>query len=170
MQFLKMEQKQILLSILIKKNKRKMENKKDKMIDELIEITQKKKAEIEKAEKPTWLTNCLFTHDWVSAKTNIKTVSIVNDLVKMLATVIGKEKEMESANSLLGTKEKFDFYGFSKEDWAADIKTRIDQINVSFKRKELQEIESQLDSMISKERREELQLAAIMKKLKGETV
>ncbi len=65
-------------------------NKKDQLIDELIAITQTKKAEIEKAEKPSWNTNCLFSYDNVSTKTNIRTVSKVEELVQIMAYIIGK--------------------------------------------------------------------------------
>jgi len=140
---------------------------KDVLIDELIQIAQNKKKEIEKAEKPTWLTNCLFSYDNSSMKTNIRTVSSIRELVNILAFVINKDISFSTANSFLGTKEVFEYFGFTKEDWINDIKTRIDQINITAKRKELEGIESKLDSMISKERREELELEAIVKQLKG---
>lgn len=140
---------------------------KDVLIDELIQIAQNKKKEIEKAEKPTWLTNCLFSYDNSSMKTNIRTVSSIRELVNILAFVINKDISFSTANSFLCTKEVFEYFGFTKEDWINDIKTRIDQINITAKRKELEGIESKLDSMISKERREELELEAIVKQLKG---
>lgn len=142
-------------------------NKKDQLIDELIAITQTKKAEIEKAEKPTWNTNCLFSYDNLSSKINIRTVSNVNELVTIMAYVIGKLQNFEEANELLGTKEKFEYLGFSKEDWTSDLKTRVNQISIAAKRKELEGIEAQLDGLISKERREELQLQALELLLKG---
>lgn len=142
-------------------------NKKDQLIDELIAITQTKKAEIEKAEKPTWNTNCLFSYDNVSSKTNIRTVSKVDELVQIMAYIIGKFQNFEEANALLGTKETFEYAGFSKADWISDLKTRVSQISIAAKRKELEGIEAQLDGLISKERREELQLQALELLLKG---
>lgn len=142
-------------------------SEKDLLIDELIKITQTKKAEIEKAEKPTWNTNCLFSFDNTSSKINIRTVSSIFELVSILSFVISKEKDFATANELLGTKEKMEYLGFSKEDWTSDLKTRINQINITAKRKELEKIELQLDGLISKERREELQLQALKALLIG---
>lgn len=145
-----------------------MATEKDKMIDELIQITKTKKLEIEGAEKPTWHTNSLFAYDTSSSKINIRTVSSTTELVRILAFVLGKENEFNLANQILGTKEKFDFNGFTKSEWISDIKTRINQITITAKKKELEDIEKQLDGLISKERREELQLQSILAKLKGE--
>lgn len=144
-----------------------MSSEKDKLIDELIEIARQKKAEIEKTEKPTWKTNCLFGTEASSVKTNIRTVSSAGELVKIASQIISREKDHAEANKLLGTSEEFEYSGFSKQDWIDDLKTRVDQINLSQKKKDLELIEKKLDGMISKERREELELAAITKALKG---
>jgi hypothetical protein len=156
--------------IIFKKLKiNKMAQKtKDQIIDELIEKTQKRKAEIEKAEKPSWQTNCLFGYDNSNVgKTNLRVVSNINEIVSMLAFILQKQNSFVQANNMLGTKEKFDWLGFSLEEWQSDLRTRIEQITVTAKKKELAEIETQLDGLISKERREELQLAAIMKRLEN---
>lgn len=144
-----------------------MSAEKDKLIDQLIAIAKEKKAEIERTEKPTWKTNCMFGTEMSSVKTNIRTVSSAGELVKIARQVISHEKDHAEANKILGTSEPFDYAGFSKQDWMDDLKTRVNQINLTEKKKELEMIEKKLDSMISKERREELELASIVKTLKG---
>jgi len=144
-----------------------MSSEKDKLIDELMEIARQKRVEIEKTEKPTWNTNCLFGTDSSSVKTNIRTVSSVGELVNITSQIITKEKSHKEANEVLGVNEPFEYGGFTKEDWISDLRTRTNQINLSEKKKELEMIEKKLDSMVSKDRREELELQAIAKKLKG---
>lgn len=138
---------------------------KDEIIDELIQLTQRKKDEIARAEKPQWLTNCSFGYEGTSVRGNIRTVSNPTELVTQLAYILGKAKDFETARSLIGAPVTFEYLGFSVADWAADYKTRFDMITLADKRRELDEIERQLDGLVSKERREQLQLEAIAKKL-----
>jgi hypothetical protein len=141
-----------------------MANSKDELIDSLVQKTQAKKAEIEKLSKPTWLTNAAFKGE-NNYNVNIKVVDNVKQLVEILAYIIGKENDFNAANLILNTNEKFDFLGFPVESWVNDIKARIDMINISVKKKELNLIEQQLDSLVSKERKEELLLQQILKQL-----
>lgn len=145
-----------------------MTNEKDKLVQELINIAQAKKAEISKAEKPTWLTNCSFGYDRNgSNKMNIRAVSDVDELVNALAFVIGKEKDITEANSILGTKTKLEWLGFSKDEWSNDFKTRIFQIQITEKKIELGLVESRLNKLISKEMRDQMEIDELSKILKS---
>lgn len=134
---------------------------KDQIIDELIEKTQQKKREIEKLDKPKWLTNGVFKKHATDISINIKTVTDVRSLIDMLAYIIGEENNFNAANLILGTDHKFEFLGFPVESWVNDLKTRIDVINIITKRKELEVIEAQLDGLVSAERKEESLLQSI---------
>lgn len=143
-----------------------MANETDKMVQQLFEVVQKKKAEIAKAEKPSWATNCAFRYNKdSSASTNIQVCSDVEELIHMLAFLCDKKRGFNEAQELLGTTHKFRWLGFSFEDWSGDIKTRIDKIQITNKKKELEALESRLDKLVSPELKAQMELAEISKLL-----
>ena len=143
-----------------------MTNEKDRLIDELIEIARKKREQIQKTEKPNWITNCSFrVNEETSVSVNLQVCSDVKTLVGLLGKLYEKKNGFDKANKFLNTNEEFTWFGHTLEEWGADIKTRIDKLNVSNTKKELEIIESKLNSKISKERRDELELEEIKKQL-----
>lgn len=145
-----------------------MESEKDKIVQGLFEIVQQKKAEIAKAEKPSWETNCAFRFNKdASTVTNLQVCSSVEELVGILGFLIEKNNSFESAQKILGTKVNFKWLGFTVKEWTADIKTRIDKIDITNKKKELENLEGRLDKLVSKEMREQLELAEIKKLLES---
>jgi hypothetical protein len=137
-----------------------------KQVQDLFDVVQAKKAEISKAEKPVWQTNCSFGYDKASsARINLRTVNDVNDLVSILAFIVGKERDFTEAAKILGLETQFEWFGFSKDDWANDIKARASQIQLGNKKKQLEEYEVRLNRLVSKEVREQMELAEIMKGL-----
>ena len=56
---------------------------------------------------------------------------------------------------------KFTWLGFTVDEWKDDFQTRVNQISIQEKRKELSEIESRLNSLISPELRAQMELEAI---------
>lgn len=143
-----------------------MSNEKDKIIEQLFEVVQKKKSEIEKVEKAKWQTNCSFAFDYESNKrSNIQVVSTVDQVVAMLAHLIVMKNANEEASKILNVESKFEWMGFTFQQWEADFKTRVEKILISAKKAELKTLEERLDKLVSKERREELELEAIKKQL-----
>lgn len=143
-----------------------MANETDKVVQELFKVVQDKKAAIAKAEKPNWLTNCAFRYNKdSSASTNIQVCSDVEELVHMLGFLCEKRSGFNTAQTILGTKCEFKWFGFSFDDWASDIKTRIDKIQISIKKKELELLEARLDKLISPELKAKMELDEIQKLL-----
>jgi hypothetical protein len=134
----------------------------DKKVQELFQIVQKKKAEISKLDKPNWMTNCSFSYSRNSNdRINIQTVSDVDELVNMLAFLIEKTKSHHEANFTLETTVPFKWMGFSFEDWKSDLQTRVNKIQIGSKKKELENLESRLNALISPELKAKLELDAI---------
>jgi hypothetical protein len=132
----------------------------------LFKIVQTKKAEIAKAEKPNWITNCSFGYNKdSSSRSNIQVVADVEELVSILGFLIEKEKAFTAANKVLGTSYEFKWMGFSLEDWQSDIQTRINKVQISKKKKELESLESRLDKIISPELKAQMELDEITKML-----
>ena len=138
----------------------------DKLVQQLFEVAQKKKAEIAKAEKPNWITNCAFRYNKdSSASINLQVCADVEELISILGFLIEKENAFKAAQEILGTTHKFKWGGFSVEDWTNDISTRITKIQIGNKKKELEVIESRLDKLVSPELKAQMELAEIQKLL-----
>ena len=146
-----------------------MATKTDKQVQDLFKIVQIKKSEIAKAEKPNWQTNCSFGYSKDSgARTNIQTVSNVDELIDILAFIIDRSKAHTYACDALSVKESehpFKWMGFSLDDWKTDILTRLNKIQISKKKQELEALESRLDKLVSPELKAEMELEEITKLL-----
>ncbi len=144
-----------------------MATKRDEQVQELFKIVQEKKSAILKAEKPNWQTNCSFGFDKnSSARQNIQVVSDMDELTEMFAFLLRREEYHNKASIELGVDSKFKWMGFTLDQWKSDIQTRIDKIQISKKKQELEQLESRLNSLISPDLRAEMELSEIAKILK----
>lgn len=139
----------------------------DELVKELFDSVQEKKLVIEKAERPCWETSGNFGYSANSGhdRVNIQTVTDVRKLVEMYAFLIDREEKSENAAKDLGVDYKFTWLGFSVDEWKNDFQTRVNQISIQEKRKELSEIESRLNAIISPELKAQMELEAISKLL-----
>ena len=139
----------------------------DEQVRELFKVVQAKKVEIEKLEKPCWETSCEFGFSINSGHDRIKlsTVTDTRKLVEIMAFLIDRKEKSEKAAEELGVKYDFTWLGFTVDEWKNDLKTRVNQISIQQKRKELSELESRLNAIISPELRAEMELEAIKEAL-----
>lgn len=136
----------------------------DKQIQELFKIVQQKKSAIIKAEKPNWQTNCSFGYDKNSSvRINIQVSSDIVELIQVLSFLLRNEQFYFEASKILGVESEFQWMGYTLEQWKSDIQTRIDKIQISAKKKELEQLESRLNLLISPELKTEMELAEISK-------
>jgi hypothetical protein len=145
-----------------------MATKRDELINELQEIVNAKKEEIAKAERPNWKTNCAFRFNKdLAASINLQVCADEQELVGMVSFLIEKLNSHDKACELLGVESKFTWLGYSFGDWFNDIKTRLTKIQITAKKKELEDYENRLERLISPEAKEERELADLIKKIKG---
>ena len=141
----------------------------DKKTLELIQEVRRQKREIEKAEKPNWLTNCSFSYSEgsESAKTvNLHQESNVRNLVMLVAFLLEREKSYKTAIAELKVDcPAFSWGGFATTDWISDVKTRIAKIQIASKRKKLEVLEGRLNNVISPELRAQMELEDIQNEL-----
>ena len=135
----------------------------DEKVKELFDLVQSKKLAIEKAERPCWKTSGNFGYSANSAhdRTSIPTITDVRKIVEMYAFLMERKDKSESAAKELGVNYKFTWLGFTVDEWKDDFQTRVNQISIQEKRKELSEIESRLNSLISPELKAQMELEAI---------
>lgn len=145
-----------------------MPAKTDKKTLELINDVKRQKAEIAKAERANWRTNCAFAYQEGSANTqNLQVVSNIRDLINIAAFLMDRSKSYKEAATAIGVDvaPEFTWSGFTLEDWIEDLKTRMSKIQVAARRKKLEACEERLNKIISPELRAELELAAITEEL-----
>lgn len=143
---------------------------KDETIQHLIAVVTAKKEAIKQGlKKPNWITNCSFRYgtDSIGNSFNIQTVNDVNVLRDALAFLIRLETGHKEANTRLDVGGDFQWLGYSVDDWQSDFKTRIDKIQVKKNQEEQEAYEIALNKLVSKEMREELELAELAKKILG---
>lgn len=141
---------------------------KDEIVQKLLGVVAERKAEIAKAEKPTWLTNKSFRYSEDSSKSlNLNTVNTTVKLVEALSHLLEKEKSYSEAAKILGSDSKFNWFGYTVDEWKQDFITRKNQIELKNMKLDLEEKESKLDKLVSKEVREAMELAQLEKELLG---
>lgn len=139
----------------------------DELVKELFDSVQEKKLAIEKAERPCWKTSCSFGYSPNSAhdRTDVALVTDTRKIVDMLAFLIDRAEKSNAAAEKLGVKYSFTWLGFTVDEWESDFQTRVNQISIKEKQKELKEIEARLNAIISPELKAQMELEAISKLL-----
>jgi hypothetical protein len=118
-------------------------------------------AELKAAAVKSWKTNGTFRLIGASATTNIQTASqdIIDEVIIHLFILInGRQQASTFLKRAVGVK----VYGYSSDDWFSDIEKRIATISIRDEEKELEALETRLNSVLSPEerRRIEVQLLA----------
>jgi hypothetical protein len=140
----------------------------DDKVQQLFAIVKQKKSEIEKAEKPNWVTNCSFrfTEDSTAAGSlNLQVQSDPKVIVGILAFLTEKSAHFTAASAELGLDLEFKWLGYTVEDWKTDLVTRLNKVQIKKKKDELELLESRLDKLVSPEVRAQMELEAIEKLL-----
>jgi hypothetical protein len=140
----------------------------DQEVIALINEVTKRKAEIAQLGKIDWKTNCTFS--FMETKlvdvVNIHVEKSIKALVGIVGFLLSAEKAHNDAVSKLEIEAPaFKWSGYTVEEWVSDIKNRINQIEVSSKKAKLEALETRLDSIVSPELRQELELKAIKESL-----
>ena len=144
-----------------------MSTEKDKIIEELFGVVQAKREEIKKIEKPEWKTNCSFVSPLnpTSNPRNIRTIVDISDISAKVAELLLLADYNKRADEILEVESDNTWMGFTIDDWISDFKTRVSVLQLTKKKKDLDSLEKRLDKLVSKEKREEMELLAIKKEL-----
>lgn len=144
-------------------------SKADQQVDALLEEVKKRKAEIAKASRPSWKTNMSFKFNENDASNSAQNLNVaaLPILLRVATTILAYKEAFERAVPLLGLESKVEckWQGYDVSDWLDDIKQRIAKIEIDAKKEKLAKLEARLDSLISPERRRELELEAIQAEL-----
>ena len=145
----------------------------DQQVLDLFNLVRTKQSEISKSERPKWTTTCVFSYSPddtnAGSRVNIQTVTDISKLTDILGFLIQKFEYYNKALEAIGNTKinigNFSWMGFSIDDWKSDIISRINQISVKAKKKELDTLSDRLNAIVSPEQRREMELEAIKKEL-----
>lgn len=91
----------------------------------------------------------------------------VRKLLDIYAFLLQKAHFYKLAAEAVGSSEvpPFTWDGFKVEAWLSDIQARIDKVQITTKKRELAELEAELNELVSPEQRRAMKLAAIQARL-----
>ena len=137
----------------------------DDKVQKLIAELQKRKGEIGKIESQTFKTNCQYVGP-DGKVINLQVVQDTTQLMHILSFLHCLRGAWQSAVCpFLGLKKNFEWQNYSYDDWANDIKNRVDKLSLNTKRKELDALEARLDKLVSPELKAKMELELIEKEL-----
>lgn len=138
---------------------------KDQIVAQMMEKLAAKKAEVELAIKPSYLTGGSFRYSEgsVSGAVDITTARDERKLVEIAAFLSERSNAYATAAIELGCEVKFTWLGFTKEEWMTDLKTRVSVLQIAKRKAELQELEALVNKQVSPALREAWEMDAIAK-------
>ena len=144
-------------------NKTKIDNK----VLELFNKVKEKQRKISANERVSWETNCSFGYstEGVHDRVNLQVITDLAKLADIWGYLVTKEFTYEQFRKDFSFDLPLKWLGYKISDWQKDIKTRVNQLQLSNERKELKALETRLDSLITVDQRREMELAAIEKEL-----
>lgn len=134
----------------------------DERVKALFASLQAKKAEIANAERPQYITGGLFRYsESVGNPIDIMTVRDERKLVEILAFLKDREKSYTEAAAELKVKAGFTWLGFTTDEWAKDLRTRVSILQIANRRKELAELEARVNAVMTPELRRQMEMEAL---------
>lgn len=137
----------------------------DKEVLQLINKVQTKRADIERASRPNYKTNLVFSYsnNIKSDNINLHTVNDLSTFIYAAGYLISRKEEYEKTAKLLGVSKPpvLSWCGYSIDDWIDDIKAKVKKIEIEKEKEKLSTLEKRLDNIISPELRRKLELQSI---------
>jgi len=134
---------------------------KDDVIDALLLKVEQKKKEVEQIRNPVFKTNLSFPIDsYTGTRTNLNAASeefLVTTLI-WLDAMIEKNKGVPEKYGVSGISK---WFGFTFEEWRDDVVLKIRQKQAMDQNKQLKEIESKLNNLMSEKKKKDIELDAL---------
>lgn len=106
---------------------------------------QEQKTAVYNAEQGRYCTDGYFKYGNNTPAIDIKTIRQSEKIAEMLAFLLDKQRSNKEAAEILGLANPvFTWQGATIEDWTADFKTRVTQINIIDKKNKLALAEAEL--------------------------
>lgn len=137
---------------------------KDKKIQELIDLIEKKQQELSDVERPSYKTNCVYkSPDGKEHNFHVCKEEVFVDILAQLS--IQNDYATKAAEELGYENFEFKHQGFSFDDWKHDIKIKFNSKFIVKKKTELLVLKERLSAIISPEMKAQMELDEISKLL-----
>jgi len=142
-----------------------MAKKNDALVEQLLKKVEEKKAQIKKIKNPSFKTNLSLPIDGTAIRINLNAAAAPELLFKILVDL---ETRIEKSE---GVAKKYDlvfdnaWYGYTLEDWRDDVVLKIKQSQAQCQVNELREVEKKLNSLMSEDKRTNMELENLSKLL-----
>lgn len=141
---------------------------KDQIVLDMQEQVKSLRANIAKIEKPNWRTTASYKETPNSVSQPLHIINDPKILVGILASLnMRKDAHVAAAKELGVENYKFEHDGYAYQDWASDIKLRLDKINIAKEKAKLEMIEQRLSKLESPELKEQRELEELQALLNG---
>lgn len=140
----------------------------DQKIEQLLDVVRQKREAVKEAEKSakrSWETNCSFRLADNQPPVNIQTANLATIHSLMTDLVIRNGSAAEAAKRLGIEDTSLTYAGFTFGQWESDMKKRVAILQLAAQRKKLDDADAKLNSLVSPEKRREMELAALEKEL-----
>lgn len=133
----------------------------DQRVEALFAKLQAKKAEVASAERPQWITNGQFRYSEVGSVIDIITERNEHKLISILGFIRERAASFKVGAEEVNSELTFTWLGFTADEWASDIKTRLSILQITKKRTELAELEKRVNAVMTPELRREMEMKAL---------
>lgn len=139
----------------------------DQKIELMLAKLEQKRAEVERADKPCYLTggNFKYSEDTPNGGIDITTVRDERKLVAIAAFLIERSNAYEQAAKELGSDATFTWLGFKKDEWMSDLQTKVNILQIAKKRAELRDLEALVNELVSPELQKRIKMAEASKRM-----
>lgn len=134
----------------------------DEKIQKLIDEVKKRKQEIESINSYSFKTNMQL--GIMGQKLNLQTLDL-DGLTTIYAYYSVVAEKKLTINKEFGINTEVAFDGFSWDKWKSDIAHKINKLQISKKKQELEKLEERLNKLVSPELRAQLELQEIEREL-----
>jgi hypothetical protein len=121
-------------------------------------------ADLEAKIAKSWITNGSYRLLNVGAPININTAS-VETILDVVADLTIQRKAREEASQILELEAPKKFNGYSYDNWIDDCKKRLAAINIREEKKQLDDLENRLNTVLSPEERRRIEVENLLKAL-----
>lgn len=137
-----------------------------KVLQMLAKLATAKEA-VERAEKPCYLTGGMFKYSEASVSNSIDITTVRDErkLVEVAAFLRERESNYLPAAKELGCDVRFTWLNFTKDEWMADLQTRVNILQIAKKRAELRDLEELVNTLVSPELMRSMKMAEASAKL-----
>jgi hypothetical protein len=134
-------------------------NTNDERILQLRAQIEEKKAKLGRSKHFNPVTNCLI--DFEGKQLNIRVLP-----KDQLIALMVKINALYMSAKALGVEDQYAISGYAPSEWIADIKAKLDMLNRQEEERALSVMEEKLSTLLSEDKRVELELDAMAAKLK----